>query len=127
METIIYSTLQFNIMNIRYTTIIVNDMEESVNFYKEVFGFEVEKELNMPDKQIKFLTGEKGSGVELIKEENTEIGLNAIAVSVDDVEKAIEEIKSKIPTVEFQIVEVPNGKLGFVSDPNGVTIAISQK
>lgn len=127
METIIYSTLQFNIMNIRYTTIIVNDMGESVNFYKEVFGFEVEKELNMPDKQIKFLTGENGSGVELIKEENTEIGLNAIAVSVDDVEKAIEEIKSKIPTVEVQIVEVPNGKLGFVSDPNGVTIAISQK
>lgn len=127
METIIYSTLQFNIMNIRYTTIIVNDMEESVNFYKEVFGFEVEKELNMPDKQIKFLTGENESGVELIKEENSEIGLNAIAVSVDDVEKAIEEIKSKIPTVEVQIVDVPNGKLGFVSDPNGVTIAISQK
>ena len=127
METIIYSTLQFNIMNIRYTTIIVNDMEESVNFYKEVFGFEVEKELNMPDKQIKFLTGENGSGVGLIKEENTEIGLNAIAVSVDDVEKAIDEIKSKIPSVEVQIVEVPNGKLGFVQDPNGVTIAISQK
>lgn len=114
-------------MNIRYTTIIVNDMEESVNFYKEVFGFEVEKELNMPDKQIKFLTGGNGSGVELIKEENTEIGLNAIAVSVDDVEKAIEEIKSKVLSVEVQIVDVPNGKLGFVSDPNGVTIAISQK
>lgn len=114
-------------MNIRYTTIIVNDMEESVNFYKEVFGFEVEKELNMPDKQIKFLTGENGSGVELIKEEDTKIGLNAIAVSVDDVEKAIEEIKSKIPSAEVQIVEVPNGKLGFVQDPNGVTIAVSQK
>ena len=50
-------------MNIRYTTIIVNDMEESVNFYREVFGFEVEKELNMSDKQIKFLTGKNGSGV----------------------------------------------------------------
>lgn len=127
METIIYSTLQFNIMDIKYTTIIVKDMVESVNFYKEVFGFEVEKELNMPDKQIKSLTGKNGSGVELIKEENTEIGLNAIAVSVDDVEKAIEEIKSKIPTVEVQIVEVPNGKLVFVQDPNGVTIAVSQK
>ncbi|MCI7291072.1 VOC family protein [Methanobrevibacter woesei] len=127
METIIYSTLQFNIMDIKYTTIIVKDMGESVNFYKEVFGFEVEKELNMPDKQIKFLTGENGSGVELIKEEDTEIGLNAIAVSVDDVEKAIEEIKSKIPSAEVQIVEVPNGKLGFVQDPNGVTIAVSQK
>lgn len=127
METIIYSTLQFNIMDIKYTTIIVKDMGGSVNFYKEVFGFEVEKELNMPDKQIKFLTGENGSGVELIKEEDTEIGLNAIAVSVDDVEKAIEEIKSKIPSAEVQIVEVPNGKLGFVQDPNGVTIAVSQK
>ena len=42
-------------------------------------------------------------------------------------ECSIEEIKSKIPTVEVQIVDVPNGKLGFVSDPNGVTIAISQK
>ena len=127
METIIYSTLQFNIMDIKYTTIIVKDMGESVNFYKEVFCFEVEKELNMPDKQIKFLTGENGAGVELIKEEDTEIGLNAIAVSVDDVEKAIEEIKSKIPSAEVQIVEVPNGKLGFVQDPNGVTIAVSQK
>ena len=114
-------------MIINYTTIVVEDMEESVNFYKEIFGFEVERLLDMPNKQITFMIGENGSGVELIKEDETEIGLNAIAVSVDDVEKAVEDVKSKFPLVEVQLVDVPNGKLGFVSDPNGVTIAFSQK
>lgn len=114
-------------MIIKYTTIIVEDIDESVNFYREVFGFEVEKVLDMPNKQITFMIGENGSGVELIKEDESEIGLNAIAVSVDDVEKAVEDVKSKFPSAEVQLVDIPNGKLGFVSDPNGVTIAFSQK
>ena len=59
-------------MKIKYVTIIVADMDESVKFYTEVLGFEIDSIHNpYPGLTIKLLKGEGDAMLELI--ENIEI------------------------------------------------------
>ena len=55
-------------MKIKYTTLIVNDMDESIKFYTEVMGFEIDSKYDLgPAGIITLLKGEGETMVELIK------------------------------------------------------------
>lgn len=112
-------------MKLKYCTIVVENLEESVSFYRDVLGFTVEETLELPDKKIVFLKSSSDAGVELIKEKNTPVGFNAIAIKVKDVKKTSNELLSKNLDLNIEIMEVPNNTLAFIKDPNGVTIVLS--
>lgn len=113
-------------MQLEYTTILVKDMEKSLDFYMNTLGFKIENQLNLPNKTINFLKGENGAGVELIKEDNPEIGLFGLAFHVSDVKREAQILKEDNPDLEITLEETPNTTLAFIKDPNGVNIILSQ-
>jgi lactoylglutathione lyase len=117
----------------------VNDLEESIKFYQDLFGMKVLRKADYPDG--KFSLAFIGYGGE---DTNTVIELthnwetsqydhgNAyghIAIEVDDAYKSCEDIKSKGGKVIREPGPMMHGTtvLAFVEDPNGYKIELIQK
>jgi len=126
-------------MRILHTMIRVNDLEESIKFYQDLFGMKLLRKADYPDG--KFSLAFIGYGGE---HTNTVIELthnwetsqydhgNAyghIAIEVDDAYKSCEDIKSKGGKVIREAGPMMHGTtvLAFVEDPNGYKIELIQK
>ena len=126
-------------MRILHSMIRVNDLEESIKFYREVLGMKLLREKEYPEG--KFSLAFLGYGNET---ENTVIELtynwdtkdyehgNAfghIAIEVDDIYKVCEEIKKK----RVKVIRDPGSMMGsrlllaFIEDPNGYKIELIEK
>ena len=126
-------------MRILHSMIRVNDLEESINFYRKVLGMNILREKEYPEG--KFSLAFLGYGKET---ENTVIELtynwdkndyehgNAfghIAIEVDDIYKVCEEIKNK----GVKVIRDPGPMMGsrlllaFIEDPNGYKIELIEK
>ncbi len=120
-------------MKVKYTTIAVENMEESIKFYTEVMGLGVDKKFNpRPGLNITFMKGEGESIIELIEnniesEETPESpGLIAVGFEVEDMDTTVKELKSKGANFTMEPIKTPVEKLAFIEDPNGVRIALIQ-
>lgn len=83
-------------MKAMYNTMIVNDMEESVAFYKDICGFEIDSTYDLPNgAQITLLKSGEHTYVELIKDNVHEVGYYSIGMDVEDIEKEIEDLEVK--------------------------------
>jgi lactoylglutathione lyase len=123
-------------MNVKYATIAVADMEESIKFYTEVMGLEVVQQFNpFPGLTITFVKGEGETIIELIEnsensqdplEQPQKPGLMAVGIEVEDVDTTIKELKTKGAKITQEPIKIKIGKLAFIEDPNGVRIALIQ-
>ena len=126
-------------MRILHTMLRVNDLKESINFYQNTFGMKILRQKDYPEG--KFSLAFMGYGDE---KTNTVIELthnwgtnnynhgNAfghIAIEVNDVYKACEEIKNKGGNVVREAGPMMGSKLllAFIEDPNGYKIELIQK
>jgi len=116
-------------MKFGFSTITVNDMHESIEFYTTVLGL---KELRSfsPNENIDivFLTDGEIGKVELIKYKNKETqSCDCTNVSlgfcVADMDKAIEMLNSKGIAILHTQTSGPMRFL-FIKDPNGVSIEL---
>lgn len=114
-------------MKVKYATIIVEDMDESVKFYTEILGFEVDS-LHKPAPRliITLLKGDGDAMIELIKNSENEIGLFSVGMEVDDINSKVKELKSKGAKITKEPVAISVGTLAFLEDPNGVNIVLIQ-
>ncbi len=114
-------------MKIKYTTMIVKDMDESIKFYTDVMGFEVDSQHNPhPGLSITLLKGEGETMIELIENAEEEPGLHAFGFDVEDINATLKELKSKGAQVTMEPLPITVGTLAFIEDPNGVKIALIQ-
>ena len=114
-------------MKIKYTTMIVNDMDESIKFYREVMGFEIDSRYDLgPAGTITLLKGEGETMIELIKNPVDEPGLFSIGMDVEDIDTTVKKLKSKGAKITMEPVPITVGTLAFLEDPNGVRIALIQ-
>ncbi|AUB56035.1 VOC family protein [Methanobacterium subterraneum] len=114
-------------MKIKYNTFIVKDMGESLKFYREVMGFEVDSEHNPhPGARIVLLKGEGDTMIELIQNTENEPGLYCIGMDVEDVNATVEELKIKGAKIVMEPIPITVGFLAFIEDPNGAKIALIQ-
>lgn len=113
-------------MKIKYCTIIVDDMDESVKFYRDVLGFEVDEVFNLPTGKITLLEGEGDAGIELIENPAFETGFYSIGMDVKDIEKEMENLKSKNVEIAMEPTRISVGLMARAIDPNGVNIVIIQ-
>ena len=114
-------------MKIKYATIIVENMEQSVKFYTEVMGFEVDSQYTpAPGVIINLLKGEGDAMIELIKNTENEIGLFSVGMEVKDLDATVKILKSKGVNITLGPVPITDGFLAFVEDPNGAKIALIQ-
>ncbi|OEG62678.1 MAG: glyoxalase [Halanaerobium sp. MDAL1] len=116
-------------MSFLWTTIKVKDLKESIEFYQDIVGLEVQRHFEAgPETEIAFLAAADGqTAVELIDDQNqagVEIGADiSLGFEVDSLKKKIEFIKDKNIKIESGPIS-PNPKVEFffILDPNGLKI-----
>ena len=114
-------------MKIKYTTMIVKDMDESIKFYRDVMGFEIDSQYDLgPAGAITLLKGEGETMIEIIKNPVDEPGLFSVGMDVEDVNATVKELKSKGAKITMEPTPITVGTLAFLEDPNGVRIALIQ-
>lgn len=123
-------------MKIKYTTIAVADMDESIKFYTEIMGLKIDKQFNpRPGLNITFMKGEGESIIELIEflenpqnpaENPQKPGLIAVGMEVEDMKTTVEKLKYKGAKFTLEPTQTPFEILAFIEDPNGVRIALIQ-
>lgn len=116
-----------------FSTISVNNLEESIKFYTDVLNLEVAVRFSPgPGVEIAFLKDAKGNKIELIKHgpETTESNYESkvsLGFNVDHFDETMKMVKEKNLRIVRGPVETPAGvKFVYISDPNGVAIEFIQ-
>lgn len=112
-------------MKVKYATIIVNDMDESVAFSADVLGFEVDSRHEpAPGLVITLMESNGDAMVELIQNPTDEVGLYSVGMDVEDLNTTVERLRSRGATITMEPVPITVGSLAFCEDPNGTRIAL---
>ena len=139
-------------INIRHTGIVVSDIDKSLYFYKDLLGFEIEKDNVESGKYIDNFLGLKDVSVQTIKmslnnegmvellhykthkekpkeTKINQIGCTHIAVTVEDLDKIHKRFKEE--GIEF--INPPRlssdgfAKVAFCKDPDGFFIELVEE
>lgn len=114
-------------MTFLWTTLSVSNMEESLKFYQDIVGLQLNMRFSAgPGVEIAFL-GDDGTKVELICNENvkevnlgTDISMGFAVKSVDEKIAFLEEKGIMIHSGPF--APNPHTRFFFVQDPDGLKI-----
>lgn len=116
-------------MLINHVGVVVNDMNESKDFYSSVLGGKVEHEFENDSVHLVFM--DFGNGIiEFIKRKNVDFHgatgvVEHIAFTVDNIEKAIEKLKTfKVQFISETPKLIDNKKVFFFQGPNGEKLEI---
>mgnify|MGYP004550147033 CR=1 FL=1 len=109
----------------QYTTMIVNNMKESVKFYTEVMGFSVDSTYApTPDTSITLICCGGDAMIELIQNKAFETGLHCIGMDVDNLDETLVKLRENGTEITMEPIPTLVGKMAFAKDPNGVKIAL---
>ncbi len=112
-------------IGVKYATMIVKDMDESIGFYKDVMGFEIDSQYHpAPGLVITLMKGKGESMVELIKNDVNDVGFYSVGMEVDDMDSALEHFRSKGVKITGEPAPTLVGHVAFIEDPNGVRLAL---
>ena len=118
-------------MNIKFITIKVKNLEESIKFYKEILELKEVRRINpMEGTKIAFLEDNNSGTIELIENEElakvydvSNESMVSIGFGVKNINEKIDELKNKEINIIRGPIEVLGGaKLAFIKDPNGIEI-----
>lgn len=126
-------------MRLLHTMLRVNDLQESINFYKTFFGMELLRKHDFPEGKfslafIGYGNEQDHTVIELTHNWDTSSydlgnGYGHIAIEVDDAYQVCEEIKSKGGKVVREAGPMMHGStvIAFIEDPNGYKVELIQK
>lgn len=119
--------MMIKINKIHHVGVVVNDLEKSIGFWKDVLELPLMNVEEVPSHQVKvaFLrTGESdielvarldGSKHAQIEEGKKATGLDHLCLEVEDLEQALDWLKKKnIKLIDEVPVELPGRKIAFV-------------
>jgi len=120
---------------IDHVEITSGDLERSIRFYKEVFGFALKERIkpSSPEiEEIAFLTlGD--TMLELLAIKNSapppkgpQVGFRTMAIEVDDMDRAVQYLKGKGVEVSWGPVTLGTSKRAEIRDPDGLSIELRQ-
>ena len=114
--------------SVKLSTIIVKNMEESIEFYSGVMGLEINSEYDLGGRgRITLMSGSGDAMVELIESPSYPVGFWSVGIYVDDMEEAMASYKVKGAKILAEPVPITGGSCAFIEDPNGVRLAIVNK
>ncbi len=120
---------------IDHVEITSGDLERSIRFYIEMFGFTLKERIkpSSPEiREIAFLTlGDTMLELLAIKDsapatKGPQIGFRTMAIEVDDMDRAIEYLKGKGVGVSREPVTLGTSKRAEIKDPDGLSIELRQ-
>jgi lactoylglutathione lyase len=107
-------------MRIKYTTIIVRDMDSSVRFYKESLGFTIDSfHKPRPGVVITLMKGDGDAMIELIRNNVDEPGIFSVGMDVKDLNATVNGLRAQGVKIKMERMEITVGALAFIEDPNG--------
>jgi glyoxylase I family protein len=120
---------------IDHVEITPSDLDRTIRFFTDIFGFTVKmrKKVDSPPlEEVAFL--ELGNTVlELVAVKNPapapvvpQVGYRMMAIEVEDMDKAIEYLKSKGVEISMAPVSLGPSKRAEIKDPDGLTIELRQ-
>lgn len=116
-------------MRFCWSTIGVNDLEESLQFYQEIIGLTLNRRFKtVEDMEIAFLgAGEGETEVELIyNAANNQVNFGpdiSLGFEVDSIDEKLASLQEKGVTIHSGPFQPnPNIKFLFITDPNGLKI-----
>ena len=111
-------------ISVKYSTMIVNDLEESVRFYKDILGFREGYHVDLPVGAITIMDSPEGASVELIEAAQFETGLYSVGTDVDDLDEVLAVLKEKGCEIVGEIAKTTVGRQIFIKDPNGIRLCL---
>ena len=112
-------------IRVKYTTLIVNNLDESVAFYRDVLGFAEGYHVELGENgRITIMDSPSGASVELIESSKFPVGMYSIGMDVKDLEYTLKDLKGKGIEIVMGPAETTVGRMAFVKDPNGVNICL---
>ena len=111
-------------ISVQYSTMIVNSLEESVAFYRDVLGFTEGYHVSLPVGGITIMNSPGGASVELIEAFQFPTGLYSIGTDVENLDETLEILKTRGCTILGEIVNTTVGRQIFIQDPNEVRICL---
>jgi lactoylglutathione lyase len=111
-------------ISVKYSTMIVNNLDESVSFYRDVLGFSEGYHVDFPVGGITIMNSPDGASVELIESPQFETGLYSVGTDVDDLDDVLKQVKLSGCEVIGEITPTTVGRQIFIKDPNGVRICL---
>ena len=106
-------------ISVMYSTMIVDDLTESVRFYRDVLGFREGYHVDLPVGAITIMESPGGAAVELIEAKQFPTGLYSVGCDVDDLDEAISHLERSGFSVQGEAVSTTVGRQVFVLDPSG--------
>lgn len=104
---------------------IVDNMKESVDFFSDVLGFKIDSIYDpKPGTTITLMQGNGGAMVELIEDPQFKTGLYSVGMEVDDMDKAMAELKVKGAKILAEPMPTLVGSCAFIEAPGRIRIAI---
>ncbi|MCB9094488.1 MAG: VOC family protein [Halobacteriovoraceae bacterium] len=109
----------------------VKDLDETVRFYEEIFGFE-EKEkgtsmsgnpykiIGIPNKVYLCLYESEFDDPEIEK-------LNHLGFNIEDFDSALEKLKKAKVKINVENYQFDHSRSIYIEDPNGIEIELSEK
>ena len=137
------------ISNIRHTGIVVKDLEKSLNFYRDMLGFQISKQMEETGNCLEAILALKGVKITTVKmmapdkqmiellqyqshikkeelREICDIGISHIALTVSDLDSDYEKLRKK--GIQFnappQISDDGHVKVTFCRAPEGTFIEL---
>ena len=121
---------------IDHVEIIPGDFEKTIGFFTEILGFKIKRRMEIahpPMKEIAFLEL-NGTFLEIISVKNPsppstepwQVSYKRIALEVEDMDKAIEFLKSKGVTITQESRTLPTSKRAEIEGPDGLSVELRQ-
>jgi glyoxylase I family protein len=121
---------------IDHIEIIPQDFQRSMDFYTKILGFKikVQRKIDKPPLiEIAFLEL-KDSVIEIMSVENPappsgnpwQVGYPRLAIEVEDMDKAIQYLKSKGVEISMAPILLGKSKRAEIKDPDGLSIELRQ-
>ena len=120
---------------IDHVEITSGDLDRSIRFYEEVFGFALKERLkpSAPEiEEIAFLKlGDTMLELLALKDagppsKGPQVGFRSMAIEVDDMDRAIEYLKGKGIKASWGPVTLGTLKRAEIKDPDGLSIELRQ-
>jgi predicted enzyme related to lactoylglutathione lyase len=111
-----------------FVSYIATDMDRSEAFYRDVLGLEVTTPRGEPGTRSNGYMEFEAGGTAITLTALPQLHPNAVvALAVDDVGDAVEELRGKGVPIEMEPLETPDCFMAVVADPDGNMILIHQR
>jgi catechol 2,3-dioxygenase-like lactoylglutathione lyase family enzyme len=108
-----------------HANMYVKDLNESLEFYQNLFGFVVKKE--QPEQESKIIGNET---IKLCLYENPEMvfvkGINHFGFHIENFDQIVEKCKSMDVPMPYGVIEWESSRSVYITDPNGYEVELSE-